>query len=55
MGRQWLRSLVVVACTVQVRVIPAIPPLRSTVIFMASFLGFSGCREEDWPALPAVS
>src|SRR6476661_8714189 len=39
-GCHWLRSLSVRASTVHTRVIAAIPPVRSTLIFMAWPLGF---------------
>ena len=43
-------------CTVHTRVSAAMPPLRSTLIFMASFLGFPAAWPGgDWPALPAFN
>src|SRR6478735_868622 len=44
-GCHWLRSLSVLASTVHTRVIAAIPPVRSTLIFMAWPLGFHPDRE----------
>jgi hypothetical protein len=39
-GSHWLIAVLERASTVHTRVIAAIPPVRSTLIFMAWFLGF---------------
>ena len=54
MGCQWFLSLGGRGLHSPTRVSAAIPPLRSTVIFMARFLGFRGCRAADC-RIPAFS
>jgi hypothetical protein len=43
-GCHWFRALSVSAVTVHTRVSAATPPVRSTLIFMARFLGFPAAR-----------